>query len=400
MMRKQSKKRKMLVGPRAVLESWGQRRSCHSQVGIWINMWTGFAAGAGSNLGKLKISQDCVLAKFKAKLYCVNPLKDVDSLLLIYWIIWTLCVIRLCLAPCAHKRDAVHKKWRLPMAPPIQRRPSGRQNWPFARFVSFPHIVSRPYTICQQASLLTTGGWWEELERELLRRAALPTPTHSSSQRGKGTFSLPRDSDVTKIRLLYRRGLSPHSLNSCRQSPNSRRSSTMFPLFCTREGKLLGWLCSQCGWRRATPAAGFWKVLPWKLRFNMAATSRRRSSILMSYLSGQVTKNIFLCFFSHLRFRLGSKEKGQYEVGKVKSQRKTLPLCCKTWHQVGSFNWIRNQSTWSFSTTLSIFWEKKTSCPLIVTLNRRLSSEDWGSRLADSRPLLSSHHRPTSKKRS
>ena len=46
-----------------------------------------FAAGAGSNLGKLKISQDCVLAKFKAKLYCVNPLKDVDSLLLIYWII-------------------------------------------------------------------------------------------------------------------------------------------------------------------------------------------------------------------------------------------------------------------------------------------------------------------------
>ena len=77
----------MLVGPRAVLESWGQRRSCHSQVGIWINMWTGFAAGAGSNLGKLKISQDCVLAKFKAKLYCVNPLRDVDSLLLIYWII-------------------------------------------------------------------------------------------------------------------------------------------------------------------------------------------------------------------------------------------------------------------------------------------------------------------------
>ena len=142
MMRKQSKKRKMLVGPRAVLESWGQRRSCHSQVGIWINMWTGFAAGAGSNLGKLKISQDCVLAKFKAKLYCVNPLKDVDSLLLIYRIIWTLCVIRLCHAPCAHKRDAVHKKWRLPMAPPIQRRPSGRQNWPFARFVSFHHIVS------------------------------------------------------------------------------------------------------------------------------------------------------------------------------------------------------------------------------------------------------------------
>ena len=111
-------------------------------------------------------------------------------------------------------------------------------------------------------------------------------------------------------------------------------------------------------------------------------------------------KEHFLCFFSHLRFRLGSKEKGQYEVGKVKSQRKTLPLCCKTWHQVGSFNWIRNQSTSSFSTTLSIFWEKKTSCPLIVTLNRRLSSEDWGSRLADSRPLLSSHHRPTSKKRS
>ena len=170
--------------------------------------------------------------------------------------------------------------------------------------------------------------------------------------------------------------------------------------FLHQQGKLLGWLCSQCGWRRATPAAGFWKVLPWKLRFNMAATSRRRSSILMSYLSGQVTKNIFYVFFSHLRFRLGSKEKGQYEVGKVKSQRKTLPLCCKTWHQVGSFNWIRNQSTSSFSTTLSIFWEKKTSCPLIVTLNRRLSSEDWGSRLADSRPLLSSHHRPTSKKRS
>ena len=312
MMRKQSKKRKMLVGPRAVLESWGQRRSCHSQVGIWINMWTGFAAGAGSNLGKLKISQDCVLAKFKAKLYCVNPLKDVDSLLLIYWIIWTLCVIRLCLAPCAHKRDAVHKKWRLPMAPPIQRRPSGRQNWPFARFVSFPHIVSRPYTICQQASLLATGGWWEELERELLRRAALPTPTHSSSQRGKGTFSLPRDSDVTKIRLLYRRGLRPHSLNSCRQSPNSRRSSTMFPLFCTREGKLLGWLCSQCGWRRATPAAGFWKVLPWKLRFNMAATSRRRSSILMSYLSGQVTKNIFYVFF--FSFAVQTRLKGERTI--------------------------------------------------------------------------------------
>ena len=28
----------------------------------------------------------------------------------------------------------------------------------FRAFVSFPHIVSRPYMICQQASLLTTGG--------------------------------------------------------------------------------------------------------------------------------------------------------------------------------------------------------------------------------------------------
>ena len=93
----------------------------------------------------------------------------------------------------------------------------------------------------------------------------------------------------------------------------------------------------------------------------MAATSRRNSSEHSNVIFERTSHKEHFCTFSYLQFRLGSEERGQYKEGKVKSQRKTLPLCCKTQHQVGSFNWIRNQSTSSFSTTLPIFWEKKTT---------------------------------------